>query len=106
MIWVASFSILRQVIFAAAVFLWIREPAQIWMVAMIEVAAVIGVVGFNFVIFKRHFGKPKFQLEKDYTKAIIRESFPMYLSQLMMALKLQLPAILLGVLILNNQEVA
>lgn len=106
MLWVACFSILRQLVFAAAVFLWIREPEQIWMVALFEVTAVLSVVMFNFIVFHRQFGKPKFQFDPSYAKSIVKQSLPMFLSQLMMALKLQLPAILLGVLLLSNQEVA
>jgi O-antigen/teichoic acid export membrane protein len=102
--WVAIPSIIRQAVFAVGVFLWISNPDQIGVVALIELVAVGAVVVFNLTVFRHCFGMPQLQLQIRFGRLLILQAMPIFLSQLMMALKLHLPTIILAIL-MSNQEV-
>jgi len=103
--WVALFSIARQFIFASFIFLFIRRPDQIWLVAIIEVLSVFGTLILNFIIYRFRIGRFSFKFNFQFSKSILRQATPIFLSQSMMALKLHLPAILLGILMVDNKGV-
>src|SRR5262249_50988704 len=53
---VAAAQIIRQTVFAAVVFISVREAGRIWLVAVAEVAGVCGAAVFGVWMYKRQFG--------------------------------------------------
>ncbi len=101
--WIAVGSILRQSVFAAGVFLFIRRPGQAWAVALIEVIAVASTVAFSLSIFRHYFGPLRPRFNADFGRSLLGQSLPICLSQTMMAFKLYLPTIILGMLAANRE---
>nr|NIT99587.1 flippase [Nitrosopumilaceae archaeon]NIX60190.1 oligosaccharide flippase family protein [Nitrosopumilaceae archaeon] len=103
--WVAIFSITRQFIFALFIFLFIRSPEQLWIVALIEVCSVFGTIVLNVIIYRLQIERFSFRFNFQFSKSILKQTLPIFLSQAMMALKLHLPTILVGVLMIDNKGV-
>lgn len=101
--WVAAASMLRQSVFAAGVFLFVRGPEQAWAVALVEVIAVASAVAFSVRIFRHYFGPLRLKFEAGFARSLLRQSLPICLSQTMMAFKLYLPTIILGMLAANRE---
>lgn len=100
--WVAIPSIIRQIVFTVGVFLWVREVAQTWSVAIVEVTAVISLAILNIYLFRRYFGPLQLSLKTDFCRSMLRKSIPLFSSQLMMGLKVYLPIIIIGMLLTKN----
>jgi PST family polysaccharide transporter len=102
--WVAITSLVRQFIFTAGVFLFIRKPEQTWAVALIEVVATGSAVAFNLGLFRYYFGPLRFHFDVSFIHSLFRQTLPICLSQMMMALKLYLSTLFLGML-MDSKEV-
>ncbi len=102
--WVTIPSIIRQAVFAAGVFIWVRKIGQTWSVAIVEIVAIASLAIFNIYLFRRNFGPLHLRLKPDFCRSMFRESVPLFSSQLMIALKIYLPTIIIGML-LSKEDV-
>ncbi len=100
--WVAIPFIIRQIVFTAGVFIWVREIGQTWSVAIVEIASIASLAIFNIYLFRRYFGSLHLRLKSDFCRSMFRVSIPLFSNQLMMALKIYLPIIIIGMLLSKN----
>jgi O-antigen/teichoic acid export membrane protein len=97
--WVSVSSVVRWSLFAGCIFLFIHEPGQIWIVPLIELAAVGSVVALNFSLFRYLFGGFPRKFDISFAFSLFRQAIPIGLTQIMWGLKFYLPTIMLGLLI-------
>ena len=97
--WVAISSVIRWSLFAGAVFFYISEPSQVWIVPLIELTAIIFVVIFNFCIFRYFFGRLWRQIDISFSLSILWQALPICLTDITEALKYYLPIIMLGFMV-------
>ena len=102
--WVAIASVIRWSIFAGFVFLFIFEPGQVWVIPLIEIGALGCVVAFNFGVFSHLYGHFWQRFDTTLALSLLRQTFPIGVTQLMWGFKVYLPIIMLGLLV-GGQEV-
>ena len=99
--WVGLGSALRYLIFALGVFLFVRKSTPLWMVGLVEIAAVSGFVLFNVSVSRFYFrlpwSRPIFSLSR--LSPAIRQALPIGLSELSWACTFYFPTVLLGILV-------
>ena len=100
---VAFSQILRQTIFAAMVFVFVRGPEQVLMVAWAEVAAVSTTAAFCVLMYRRHF-RNETVARPSMSGRSFREGLPIGLSQMFWVVKMFGGTLLLG-LIASPQNV-
>jgi O-antigen/teichoic acid export membrane protein len=87
------------VIFASAVFSYVSDPGQAWLVPVIELGAIFCVVILNFAIFRYYLGRFHQRFDLSFTLNLLRQTTPIGLTQLMWGLKVYLPTIMLGLMV-------
>jgi O-antigen/teichoic acid export membrane protein len=97
--WVAAASVIRWLAFAGLVFLSIIDASQIWLVPLIELAAVSAVVVFNAAIFHYSFAGLRRRFDFALARSLLRQALPIGLTQVMWGLKVYLPTIMLGLMV-------
>jgi O-antigen/teichoic acid export membrane protein len=97
--WIAVASVLRWVIFAGAVFSYVSDPGQAWLVPMIELGAIACVAILNFAIFRYHLGHFRQRFDLSFALYLLRQAMPIGLTQVMWGLKVYLPTIMLGLMV-------
>ncbi|MCM3874555.1 MAG: flippase [Pyrinomonadaceae bacterium] len=100
---VAAVQVIRQTIFAATVFVFLRRSDQILMVAWAEVAGVTSAALFSFWMYRRHFGAST-RIRPAVSARLFREGVPIGLSQMFWVVKMFGGTLILG-LIASAQEV-
>lgn len=100
--WVAISSVIRWSLFAGAVFFYVSEPSQIWIVPLIELTAIVSVVVFNFCIFRCFFGRLWQQFDISFSLSLLRQALPICLTDITEDLKFYLPIIMLGLMVGGN----
>jgi O-antigen/teichoic acid export membrane protein len=102
--YVATASVIRWSLFAAGVFLFIREPGGIWIVPLIEAGAIVCVSVFYVSVFLHYFGSLRQGIDWRWLGVIWRQALPLGASELVWALKIFFATVLLGIL-LHGPEV-
>lgn len=97
--YVAVASALRWFLFAAAVLLLVSGPESLWIVPVIEGAAILCVVVYYFYAFRTRFGTLGWRLDFHYALSILRQAWPIGASELVWALKIYFATVLLGTII-------
>lgn len=96
---VAATTTIRWMVFACSIFLWVREPGEVWRVPVVEVGALVCAAAFNLWMYRRVYGAIWPRLDPNTGLALIREAFPIGLSQLLWAARVYFPTIVLGLLV-------
>ena len=99
MLWVAISSVIRWSLFAGAVFFYISEPSQVWIIPLFELTAIGCVVIFNFCIFRYYFGHFWLRFDYSFSLSLLSQVWPIGLSHIMCGLKIYLPIIMLGLMV-------
>ena len=102
--YVALASAIRWGLFAAGVLLFVRNPETIWIVPVVEGAALLCVVIYYFLVFTKHFGSLGKQIDYRYALSMFRQAWPIGASELVWALKIYFATVLLGMFV-NGPEV-
>lgn len=97
--YVAVASIIRWFIFAAGVFLYVRGPGSLWIVPVVEGAALACVAVFYLGSFSRHFGSLRRRIDSSFAGSVFRQALPIGGSELVWALKMYSATVLLGMLV-------
>lgn len=96
---VAFSQILRQTIFAAMVFVFVRGPEQVLMVAWAEVAAVSTTAAFCVLMYRRHF-RSETPTRLSMSRRSIRGGLPIGFSQMFWVVKMFGGTLILGLIAL------
>lgn len=80
--WVAAVSIIRQFVFAAGVFLFVRKADQLWMAGVIACVSSLAVLVYNFYMLAKHVGPVSFRWQWSSMARCFNQSLPLGLSQL------------------------
>jgi O-antigen/teichoic acid export membrane protein len=101
---VAIAQIIRQTVFAATVFGFVRGQQQVLMVAWAEVAGVVSAAAFCVYMYRRHF-RGTARLRPAVSTQLFHEGVPIGLSQMFWVIKMFGGTLILG-LITSSQNVA
>src|SRR5262249_22031080 len=91
---VAAAQIIRQTVFAAVVFISVREAGRIWLVAVAEVAGVCGAAVFGVWMYKRQFGMKRARLT--VSSRLLREGAVIGLGQMFWVARIFGATLILG----------
>lgn len=92
---VAVLQIIRQSLFAVVVFIVVREPSQIWLVAVAEGIGILGAVLYGVYKYGRRFGL-QFAHKFKFSMRVLRESLPIGLSQIFWVVRMYGAILILG----------
>jgi PST family polysaccharide transporter len=101
---IATASVLRWSVFGAGILLLTPGPAEIWIVPLIEMGAMVSVSIFYFGAFSRAFGSLRQRIDYAFLLRLWRRALPIGASELVWALKVYFATVTLGILI-NGPEV-
>jgi PST family polysaccharide transporter len=94
---VATAQVVRQTVFAAVIFLCVRGPAQIWLVAVAELAGVCSAVAYGLRAYRRRFRQaPRIRFR--VSGHLFREGVPIGLSQMFWVVRMSGATLMLGVI--------
>jgi len=96
---VAATTTIRWMVFAAGVFVWIREPAEVWRVPVIEIGALACAAGFSLWMYWRNFGPVRPRLERGVSLALLWDALPIGMSQMLWAVRAYFATIVLGLMV-------
>jgi O-antigen/teichoic acid export membrane protein len=96
--WVAAPQVLRQVVFALFVLWIIRRPDQVTWIILVELLSVSAAAGLNVLLYLRSGHPFKIDLRHITDSELLTSSLPIAGSQLIWALRMYLPIIVLGLL--------
>jgi O-antigen/teichoic acid export membrane protein len=96
--WVALGSMIRQSIFALGVLLLVRRADQLWVVAVVEYAALAGVVLYNLYVFRSRIGSFVMRINLSFMKSSFLQAFPLGISEVLWALSWYSATVILGLL--------
>jgi O-antigen/teichoic acid export membrane protein len=98
--WVAAASLLRQVSFAVAVFIFFREGSPLWWVGAFETLSIVASSALCWTLSSRMgFGTPKFGFRPRIVWGHLKTSAPIGLSNLSWAALWFCPVVILGLAI-------
>jgi len=97
--YVALASIIRWSFFSAAVFLCVRGSESLWIVPVVEGAALICVVIFYLCGYSRHFGSLRSRIDSSFARSVFRQALPIGASEFVWALKMYSATVWLGMVI-------
>lgn len=98
---VAVATVLRQGVFAATVFGFVREVTELWIVAAGEVAGVACAVAYCLWVYRRRFGRPDAEgqpVRRWFSRRLFREGVPIGLGQMFWAARMFAGTIILGLI--------
>lgn len=101
---VAVVQIIRQTMFAAAVFAFVREAEEVWLIAVAEVIAVCSAAGFSVWAYRRQFNE-SVRLKISVSKQLFREGASIGLSQMFWAVKMFGATLIVGVIAMSAEDV-
>ena len=96
MTWVALPQVLRWATFTALVLSTIHSPGRIWLLPFIELVAVAIAALANLILYVQEHGRIKLDLQAGFDRRLFAESLPIGGSQIIWALRMYLPTLLLG----------
>lgn len=102
--WVAVATATRWLVFAAGVFVLVRTPQHMYVVALIEAAAILGAAAVYAVGLRRYGLTPRWDHSIVSAGSVLRQSLPIGLSELVWAAKIYFATTLLG-LVVGGAEV-
>jgi O-antigen/teichoic acid export membrane protein len=91
----AAVQLVRQGVFAAAVFLLVRGALHIWLVPLAEMAGVCAAAVYCLWMYRRRFGNP-FPTRLHLSRRLLREGIPIGLSQMFWVVKMFGATVILG----------
>jgi PST family polysaccharide transporter len=94
---VAALQILRQVVYAAVIFAFVRRENQIWLVAVAEIAAVTTAAAVGLWAYRRQFG-PRIRAPLVITRRLFLEGVPIGLSQALWMIRMFGATVIVGVI--------
>ena len=97
--YVAVASAMRWALFAAGVLIFVRDPKAVWIVPVVEGAAIVCVAIYYFLVFRKHFGSLGGRIDYRYAFSMFRQALPIGASELVWALKIYFATVLLGMFI-------
>ena len=102
--YVALASVIRWSFFAVGVLIFVRNPETMWIVPIVEGAAILCVSIYYFFAYSKHFGSLGKRIDYRYAFSVLRQALPIGGSELVWALKVYFATVLLGIYI-NGPEV-
>jgi O-antigen/teichoic acid export membrane protein len=102
--YVALASVMRWSFFAVGVLLFVRNPETMWIVPIVEGAAILCVSIYYFFAYSKHFGSLGKRIDYRYAFFVLRQAVPIGGSELVWALKVYFATVLLGIY-MNGPEV-
>lgn len=94
---VAVMQIIRQVVFAAVIFLTLHDAARLWLVAVAEVAAVAAAAAFGVYRYRHLVGRA-IRIRATISWAHLREGMTIGLSQVLWSVKMFGATLIVGLL--------
>ena len=94
---VARTQVVRQIVFAAYVFLFVREGAHIWRVAIAELAGICSAAIYSVWMYQRRFGGVS-RGPSLISRRLLREGAPIGLSQMFWMVKMFGATLILGMI--------
>lgn len=94
---VATMQLIRQGIYAATIFLLVREAGHLWFVAVAEVAAVASAVAYLLWLYRRRFGHLG-RAPLRVTRRLFTEGVPIGLSQMFWMVRMFGATLILGLI--------
>lgn len=94
---VAAIQIIRQTIFAAVVFGFVREVSQIWLVGLAETAGLTGAAAFGVWMYRRQL-KGGFNWRQRISTQLIRQGVTIGMSQIFWVVKMSGATLILGLI--------
>jgi O-antigen/teichoic acid export membrane protein len=101
--WVAACSVVRQVVFAGGVFILISNFKRIWLVALIEIIAVIALALFGVYVLVFHVKAANFKTDIRKLWATFKMALPIGLSDITWAFMWYFATVLLGLLTVDKE---
>jgi O-antigen/teichoic acid export membrane protein len=98
MVWVAVPQFLRQALFAVLALLLVQAPGQVLRLPAFELAGAALAVAVNLAAFRRIGGRLALRRSEPIDRGLLAETWPIAASNLIWALRMYLPLILLGLL--------
>jgi len=98
MAWVALPLFLRQAVFAVLALLLVEGPGQVLRLPAFELAGAVLAVAVNLAAFRRIGGRLAIRASAWIDRSLLAETLPIAASNLIWALRMYLPLILLGLL--------
>lgn len=99
---VAALQVIRQTLFGLVIFAFVREPAQVWIVAVAEGVGVAGAALCGMAKSVRRFGwawMPRFSIPLQ----VLRESIPIGLGQIFWVVRMYGATLLVGLVALPQE---
>ncbi|HEX9074255.1 MAG TPA: flippase [Anaerolineae bacterium] len=100
---VGVLQVIRQVAFAAVIFLFVRTEAQIWVAAVAEIVGVSSAAAYGVWMYRRKIGEP-IRARWVLSRQLFREGVPIGLSQLFWMMRMYGATVIVG-LIASDQDV-
>jgi O-antigen/teichoic acid export membrane protein len=97
--WIALGSIVRWGLFAAMVFVVGATQTSAVFVPIAELSAILCVVVLGVIVFSRRVGPIPAKVDASFAMSLLRQTFPIALTQIMWGLKVYMPTIMLGLMI-------
>ncbi len=94
---VAAIQIIRQMVFAAMVFGFVREASQIWMVGLAETAGLIGAAAFGVWMYRCQLNG-RIHLRLSVSSRLVREGATIGLSQIFWVVKMSGATLIMGLM--------
>ncbi len=101
--WVAIASVIRQMVFALGVFVFVTVVREIWVVAFIEIAAVGSLALYCVYMLISHIKVTDFKIDTTMLWSTFKEALPIGLSDITWAFMWYFATILLGLLTNGNE---
>jgi len=95
---VAAANVLAQLVFCAAALLLLKNPAQLFLIPLLQIAGEIVSIIYLFSAFHRSFGPVRVAFDPSLWFGILKESLPMGLSGALSMIMFNFDIILLGFL--------
>lgn len=96
--WVAIASVIRQTVFVLGVFVFVTLVRKIWVVALVEIAAVGSLALYCVYMFIRHVKEADLKIDTAMVWSTFKEALPIGLSDIAWAFMWYFATILLGLL--------
>lgn len=101
--WVAGAQALRMGLFAGVVVLLVRGPADLWKVGAAEIVAAAAMAAYFVVAARWRAVAPGFDFQRREIAPLVREAWPVAVSQVFWALNQYLPTLVLAALVGGSQ---
>lgn len=93
----ATIQVVRQLLYASVIFIFIRSASQIWIAGFAELAGVIGAVVFGYWMYRRQLGEG-IRLQFKLSRRLFFEGVPIGLSQLFWTVRMFGATVIMGII--------